>query len=61
MNQILRQQRLQFLDAGGDAKFAGLRDAQSGMAARVDVGEWGQIHVHVQGEAMIAAAVLDFG
>ena len=36
MNQILCQFGLQFFDAGGDAELAALRDAQSGMAARVD-------------------------
>src|SRR3990172_566650 len=59
MYQILRQLRLQFVYRDGDAEFAGLRDAQSGLAARVDVGERGQVHVHVQHKAVIAAAVLD--
>src|SRR3990172_6077113 len=59
MYQILRQLRLQFVYRDGDAEFAGLRDAQSGLAARVDVGERGQVHVHVQRQAVIAKPVLD--
>ncbi len=31
-----------------------------GITARVDVGERGQVHVHVERQAVVAAAVLDF-
>src|SRR5450759_4484330 len=54
MYQILRQLRLQFVDRDGDAEFAGLRHAQSGIAARVDVGERGQGHIHIESQAVIA-------
>src|SRR5574340_1340623 len=60
VDQVLRKLRLQFADAGGDAEFAALRDAQSCAAARVDVGERCQIHVHVQREAVVAAAMFYF-
>ena len=60
MNQILRQLCLQFVDRYCDAQFAGLRDAQSGITARVDVGERGQVHVHVERKAVIAIAVFYF-
>src|SRR5450759_2444501 len=59
MYQILRQLRLQFVDRDGDAQFAGLRHAQSGIAARVDVGERGQVHIYIERQAVIAITVLD--
>ena len=57
--QILRQLRLQFVDRCGDAELAALRDAQPGIAARVDVGERAQVHVHIESQTVIAITVLD--
>ena len=37
VDQILRKLGLQFIDRNRDAQFAGLRDVQPGIAARVDV------------------------
>jgi hypothetical protein len=60
VDQILRQLGLQFVDRNRDAQFAHLCYAQSGMAARVDVGERGQVHVHVERQALIAIAIFYF-
>ena len=45
----------QLVGRGADAQIARLRHREAGIAAGIDRQKWGEVHVHVQGDTVIAA------